>query len=172
MAKEKEKAKAKKPEKGGEVVPVRPVLGISPFSQMERMFFAPFREMERMFDDLMPRRLFAPEELVSAPAVDIFEEGDDIVVKAELPGMKKEELDVNITDNMIIISGEKKKEEKVERKDYYRVERSVGHFSRSLPLPADVQVGKARAGFKDGVLEVRIPKTEEARKKKQKILIE
>jgi len=139
-----------------------------------------FEMMEKEFEDLFRRPFWAPlfprlrfEELsVVRPSVDIFEEGDDVVVKAELPGMKKEDLDVKLTDNAITISGEKKKEEKIEKKDYYRFERSYGSFTRSFSLPTEVQSDKAKAQFKDGVLEIRIPKTEEAKKKERKILIE
>jgi len=86
--------------------------------------------------------------------------------------MSKDDIDVKVTDDFITISGEKKKEEKVEKKNYYRMERSYGSFTRSLRLPTEVQTEKATAKFKDGVLEVRIPKTEEAKKKEKKVLIE
>jgi len=79
---------------------------------------------------------------------------------------------VSMTDNTVSISGEKKKEEKVERKNYYREERSYGSFTRSFRLPVEVQPDKAKASFKEGVLEIRIPKTEEARKKEKKVSIE
>ena len=144
---------------------------------------SPFEEMERRFEDLVRRpfsllepswwpRLRMPEMEEVAPKVDIFEEGDNFVVKAEIPGMKKEEIEVNLTDDMVIISGEKKKEEKVEKKDYYRLERSFGSFSRSFRLPKAVQNDKAKAVFKDGVLELKVPKTEEAKKKEKKVPIE
>ena len=144
---------------------------------------SPFEEMERRFEDLVRRpfsllepswwpRLRMPEMEEVAPKVDIFEEGDNFVVKAEIPGMKKEEIEVNLTDDMVTISGEKKKEEKVEKKDYYRFERSFGSFSRSFRLPKDVQADKAKAIFKDGVLELKVPKTEEAKKKEKKVPIE
>lgn len=119
----------------------------------------------------LPRVKF-PEMGVVTPDVDIFEDGNDVVVKAEMPGMKKENIEVNLTDDMITVSGEKKKEEKVEKKDYYRVERSYGSFTRSFKLPKDVESDKAKATFKDGVLEIRVPKTAEAISKEKKIPIE
>ncbi len=76
-----------------------------------------------------------PEEV--APSVDIFEEGSNVIVKAELPGMKKEEIRVDLTAATLTLSGEKKKEEKVERKDYHRFERSYGFFRRSFSLPGE-----------------------------------
>lgn len=94
------------------------------------------------------------------------------MVKAELPGIQKEDIDINMTEDTIMISGEKKKEEKVEKKDYYSLERSYGSFKRSLSLPVAVQTEKASAKFKDGVLEIRIQKTKEAKKKERKIMIE
>lgn len=148
---------------------------IAPFKEA---WLSPFREMERIFEDIMGgrRRSFwpgwaGPEEIAAAPAVDMYEEGNDLVLKAEMPGMKKEDIEVDISDHMVTISGEKKKEEKVERKDYYRVERSSGYFTRSFTLPENAETGKSKAKFKDGVLEIRIPKTEE-KGKKQKVSIE
>jgi len=164
MAKE-EKRKEEKP-----LEPYRPSMWLTPFERMEEMFEDFFRRpFGRPWWPTLPR-LFEERELV--PSVDIFEEGDDVVVKTELPGMAKDDIEVNLTDNTITLSGEKKKEEKIEKKDYYRLERSYGSFSRSFTLPADVQTDKAKASFKNGVLEVRIPKTEEAKKKVQKVKIE
>ncbi len=161
-----------------ELVKVEPTKALSPFQEMERRF----EEMERRFEDffrkpfsLLPSwipRLKMPEIEEVSPSMDIFTEGDDVVVKGELPGMKKEDINVSLTKDTISISGEKKKEEKVEKKDYYSLERSYGSFKRSFSLPAEVQTEKASAKFKDGVLEIRIPKTEEAKKKEKKVMIE
>jgi HSP20 family protein len=151
---------------------------LTPFQEMERRF----QEMERRFDDFIRRpfsllpswmpglRMREMEEV--SPSMDIFTEGDDVVVKAELPGMKKEDIDVNLTEDTITISGEKEKEEEVQKKDYYTFERSYGSFKRSFSLPAEVQPEKASAKFKGGVLEIRIPKTEEAKKKEKQVVVE
>ncbi|NOY39509.1 MAG: Hsp20/alpha crystallin family protein [Nitrospirae bacterium] len=145
---------------------------------------APFEEMERWFEEDVFRRPFSllgpswlprlrfPELEEISPVVDIYEEGDDVVVKAEMPGIKKDDVDVSLTDNTITISGEKKKEEKVEKKNYYRLERSYGSFTRTFRLPAEVQSDKAKAKFKDGILEIRVPKTEEAKKREKKVKVE
>jgi HSP20 family protein len=140
---------------------------------------APFKRMERFFDEFMGRPLGSwwpeirwPVEILKAPFVDVYEEGDDIVLKAELPGMKKEDIDLEISGDVVTLSGEKKQEEKVERKNYHRFERLYGSFSRSLTLPAEIQVQKATAKFKDGVLELRAPKTEEAKQKSRKLEIQ
>jgi HSP20 family protein len=148
-----------------------------------RRFLSPFEEMERWFEESLKRPFYAPwmprlrfpelrEFREFSPTVDIFEDGNDVVIKAEMPGLSKDEIDVNITDDVITISGEKKTEEKIEKKDYFRLERYHGSFSRSLTLPAEIQTDKAKAAFKDGVLEVRIPKSEAAIKKVKKIKID
>jgi HSP20 family protein len=137
--------------------------------------------MERMMDTFFDRRmrpwwperwLRADEMEISAPAVDLFEEKDDIVVKAELPGIEKDNIEVNVSDHHLTIKGEKKKEEEVKQENYYRCERSYGSFLRTLELPADVKADKVKAAFKNGVLEVRLPKTEEAKAKEIKIKVE
>src|SRR3972149_11690810 len=106
---------------------------------------------------------------MKVPSVDMFREGDDVVVKVKLPGLKKEEIEANLTEDTLTISGEKKKEKKVEKKDYYRMERSHGSFSRSVSLTPNVQTEKARAQFRDGVLEIRIPGAEEVGKKARNV---
>jgi HSP20 family protein len=155
-----------------ELVKVEPAKAISPFEEIERRIEDFFRRPFSLLGPTWWPRLRFPEIEEISPSVDIFEEGDDVVVKAELPGMKKEDIEVKLTDNTITISGEKKKEEKVEKKDYYRLERSYGSFCRAFSLPAEVQTDKAKAQFKDGILEVRIPKSEEAKKKEKKLMIE
>jgi len=154
-----------------ELMKSEPARAISPFDEMERWFEDIFR---RPFSFVGPwgRPRMRMSEVEVSPTVDVFEEGDDVVVKAELPGIKKEDIDVNLTGDTVTISGEKKKEDKVEKKGYYRMERSYGSFSRSLRMPAEVQSDKAKAKFKDGVLEIRVPKTEESRKKEKKITVE
>jgi HSP20 family protein len=107
-----------------------------------------------------------------APAVDVYEEKDDIVVKAELPGMDKDQIVVEISGSELILKGEKSKEEKVEEGNYYRCERSYGAFRRSVGLPTDVEADKIKAAFKNGVLEVRLPKTEKAKAREIKIKVE
>jgi len=143
-------------------------------------FSAPFQEMEQMFEDFFQRRFFTPSWMprfrfpevadVSA-SVDMFEEGNNLVIKAEIPGMKKEEISIDFAGDTITISGEKKSEERTERKDYHRVERSFGSFSRRLRLPVEIQVDKSQATFKDGVLEIRMPKSETEKEKVRKITV-
>jgi HSP20 family protein len=117
----------------------------------------PSREIAREFGSL--------GEVSYYPTVDIYEHENDFVVKAELPGMKRDDISVKFTgDNTLVITGERKSEEKVERSDYWRHESSYGTFTRSFGLPESCDCDKAKASYKDGVLEIRIPKSEEAAK--------
>jgi len=139
------------------------------------------RDMDRMMDDFFGRRFrpwwpdrwFRTDEMeVRAPVVDVFEDKNDIVIKAELPGMDKDNIEVNLTDNTLTIKGEKKKEEEVKEENYYRCERAYGSFVRSVELPKAVHADKVKASFKNGILEVRVPKTEEAKAKEIKVKVE
>ena len=139
----------------------------TPLGEMERYFDRFFRHPFSLMTPGWPLREFSFPKLGEiSPSVDIFEEGGEMVVKAELPGIAKENLNVSITENTLTITGEKKQEEKVEKKDYHRIERSYGSFTRSFRLPDNVNGDKAKASFKDGVLEVRVPKTKETKQKK------
>jgi len=128
----------------------------------------------RPFPSLMPslpslmrpsRALMSEAFSLRAPAVDVYEGEQEVVIKAEVPGMDKGDLKVDLTDSMLTISGEKEKEENIKEEAYTYSERSYGSFSRSLQLPCAVKSDKARATFKNGVLEVKLPKTEEAKKR-------
>lgn len=129
------------------------------------------RTIDRTFDDFFRRG--APErpgeEEAWAPCVDVYEEGNEVVIRAEAPGVAKEDLTVTVADGVVTVRGEMRKEEKVEEKGYFRQELYCGSFHREIPLPADVREDEAKATFKDGVLEVRLPKTEEAEVKGHKI---
>ncbi|MDD2732442.1 MAG: Hsp20/alpha crystallin family protein [Desulfuromonadaceae bacterium] len=144
-------------------------------------YLSPFEEMEHMFEDFFNRRFFAPTWMPRLPfnglgdmstSVDMFEDGADLVIKAEMPGMKKEEISIDFSGDVVTISGEKKSEEKTERKDYYRVERSFGSFCRKLSLPVEIQIDKATASFMDGVLELRMPKSESGKNNVRKITVQ
>ena len=161
-----------------ELAKVESTKALSPIKEIERRL----EDMERRFEDFFRRpfsllpswmpRMKMPEIEEISPSMDIFTVGNDVVVKGELPGMKKEDINVSLTKDTITISGEKKKEEKIEKKDYHSLERSYGSFKRLFSLPSEVQTEKAAAKFKNGVLEIRIPKTEEAKKKEKKVIIE
>ena len=136
----------------------------SPFDMME--------EMERRFEDIFGREFPAVwrgiplEERGWAPAIDVFEKGDKFVVKAELPGMKEDDIDISVVGDTLRIKGEKKTETEVKEEDYYRSERSYGSFFRSIALPPTVDANKIQADYEDGVLEVTLPKRAEVKPKK------
>lgn len=108
----------------------------------------------------------------SYPTVDIFKQGEDYILKSELPGISKDDIDITIQDNMVTLKGSKKVEKEVREEDYYHCERVFGSFQRSFELPSTIDRKKVKASFKDGVLEVTLPLAEEAKPKQIKIDIE
>jgi HSP20 family protein len=123
-------------------------------------------EMNRLFENVFPGAL-QDDGLFGgwSPALDVFEDKDNVVVKAELPGMKKEEIQLQLLDDTLTISGERKHEEEHKDGQTFRSERFFGKFHRSIALPAAVDAGKVSATYKDGVLTVTLPKAEEAKPK-------
>ncbi len=117
-------------------------------------------EIDRLFEDFFPVKSSERRDYLSevwAPAIDIYETKDDVVVKAELPGMSKEDIKINIVDNSLIIEGEKKQEKEVKEENYYRVERRYGAFRRVVEIPVPVKTENVEATYKDGVLEIKLP---------------
>ena len=144
----------------------------SPYRELETMR----RNMDKLFGELFettPRRHWPlwhrlkPEIFV--PNVDMYDRKNEIVVKAELPGMTKDHIDLTINDGSLTLKGEVKKEEEVKEEDYYSRERSYGSFTRIIVLPAEVDKAKAKATFKNGILEITLPKKEEAKPKEIKV---
>ena len=142
----------------------------------------PFRDiitlrerMDRMFEDSLSR-FRMPEEATMptfwSPSVDIYETDENIVLKAELPGVDKKEVSVEVKDSTLILKGERKREKEVKEENYHRVERSFGTFMRSFSLPVNVKQDQVKAKFRDGVLEVTLPKAEEAKPKQVKVEVE
>ena len=140
----------------------------------------PTKDMEKflheMFDEPMSFRFFRrfpplkwAKEFETVPAVDMFDKDDEIVVKAEVPGIDKENIKISVSDSVLTIKGEMKKEEEIKEEDYYYAERSYGSFSRSLTLPAKVVENKIKAEYKDGILEVHLPKATESKPKEIKV---
>ena len=107
-----------------------------------------------------------------APAVDIIEDDKEFLVKADLPEVKKEDLHINVENGMLTIHGERKFEREDKKKRYHRTERSFGSFTRSFSLPDGSDSTKIRAEFKDGLLQVHIPKSETARPKQIEVKVE
>ena len=141
----------------------RPRWGVTPWRP-----FGEIEDWERRFEDFFGRQMLRlpVEEKGWMPVLDIFEKDDKFVVKAELPGMKEEDIDVSVVGDALMIKGEKKTETEVKEENYYRCERAYGSFYRSVPLPSTVDANKVEANFEDGVLEVTLPKSAEIKPKK------
>ena len=124
-------------------------------------------EVNRLFDDFFG----GPGELLGRgaaafPTVDVSESDADVTVVAEVPGMTEKDIRVSLSGDVLTLSGEKKEEREDQKRDYHRVERSYGSFSRSVPLPAPVDAGKAQAAYKNGLLTITLPKTARAQARK------
>ena len=134
---------------------------LSPFSLMSR-----FREeMDRLFADFGfgSRGLFSPgfgrdfERSMWSPQTEVFQRGNQLVIHADLPGMSKDDINVDIEDDQIIIRGERREEREQNEQGFYHTERSYGSFSRSIPLPQGIDAEQANASFNNGVLEITMP---------------
>jgi len=130
--------------------------------------FDPFRDLTSFRDDInrLVSRTFGDGERTWTPAVDVFETGDSVVLKAELPGMRADDVDVEVDENVLTISGERTLTDEVEDGRFHRIERSYGRFSRSLTLPQGIRADGVTASFADGVLEVVVPKADEVKPRK------
>jgi HSP20 family protein len=123
-------------------------------------------EIDRLFESPLTE-LARTSQLLSGwtPALDVYEDKDNFIVKAELPGMKKEAIEVSLHDGTLSISGERQSEVKHEDAEVYRAERFFGRFQRTVALPTAVAADKVKAAYKDGILTITLPKTEEAKPK-------
>jgi HSP20 family protein len=141
----------------------------------------PFDEMDRMMNRFFRRGWMRPWRFewptfpememseMKVPSVDVVDRENEVVVKAEVPGVDKKDLDISVGEDSVTIKGETHHEEKEEKGDYYRREISSGSFSRTVPLPATVDGAKAKANFHDGMLELTIPKVEKAKRHNVKV---
>lgn len=173
----------KEPETKGEVKPdvavqkreERPVRRWDPFDLFDEMQ----DEMARLWSQtwpFMPRPLARPLRRLAmatwTPRIDVYTKDGNLMVKAELPGMKKEDIDVSLEDGDLIIRGERKAEHEVKEENYYRMERSYGSFYRRLPLDFTPRAEEIKATYKDGILEITVPRPAETPPKTQKISLE
>jgi len=144
---------------------------------MELVRWNPRRDMlgmdslfDRMFEDFFPGTSTRGGENLSAwtwkPAVDIYDEKDHVVLKAELPGVEKKDIEIDVDGRVLILKGKRTADNEVKKENYYQRERVVGNFVRSFSLHAEVNPDKIKAEFKDGVLTLEIPKPEEHKPKK------
>jgi HSP20 family protein len=167
----KPKAKPKAKSKSGAKTEI-PVKSVGKPAESTARAAAPvtLRDLEQVFDKLLHRTWRQPFRfdwprvaelqalLPQAPAVDVVDRGKEVVVRAQIPGVKKGDLDVSITERTLTIKGSTRKEETEEKDNFFRQEIRTGSFNKSVLLPAEVDAGKAEATFKDGVLELHLPK--------------
>lgn len=149
----------------------------NPFREMEKRLL----QMEKRLSDIFPESWLQPSKWelpewtglgsieLTTPKLDIIDRDDDILVRADIPGVKKENLEISLTDNTITLKGSTSEEKKEEKGDYFRSETMKGSFSRTMSLPSEVDGTKATSSFKDGVLEVVVPKLEKSRRHTVKI---
>lgn len=131
-----------------------------------------FSDIDRLFDDFLGRRWMRPfgaerpfAEMVGyVPSVDVIDRDDEVVVRAAVPGYKKEDIEIAVSNSTLTIKGETRTEEKEEKGDYYRCEISQGAFTRTIALPAEVDDSKAKASMKEGMLELTLPKLEKSKR--------
>lgn len=145
----------------------------SPISEFENIR----KDLDGLFGEFfepVTRRCSGSKRLESGiivPHIDMLDRKGEIVVKADLPGLEKENIDLTITKDTLTIKGEVKEQEEVKEGDYYSLERSYGSFCRLIALPAEIDNSKVKATYKKGVLEITLPKTEEAKPKEIKVEI-
>lgn len=139
----------------------------------------PFRELMqtrdeigRWFGDVAERERDEKRSAIWSPSVDIKETEKEVIVKADLPGAKMEDIDVSLDENQLVIKGERKFEKEEKEKDYIRVERSYGSFYRSFDIGVPIKAEEVKASYNDGVLEITIPKAELKKPKKVEISVE
>jgi HSP20 family protein len=129
------------------------------------------REMDQVFGDFFGRTPsdMAATEAIWSPLVDIHETKEGFQLMAELPGVKQEDIQVSVEGETLTLKGERKREAEVNEDQYHRVERSYGRFERSIVLPSVVDPSRVKATYRDGVLEIQLPKKEEAKPKEIKV---
>ena len=135
------------------------------------------REMDSLFDEFfgrktLPTRVAKPSSVsgIYFPPVDIYEKADEIVIKAGIPGVKKEDIEVTLKENTLTIKGERSRDSKVEEGDYHYLEQHYGSFSRSIAFPGELDPEGMKASYQDGVLEITIPKSKEKKRLKTRYL--
>jgi HSP20 family protein len=143
------------------------VWGWSPFEQLSTLR----HQINRLFESPFNERRGSEFFDVWSPSLDVYEDKDNMIVKAELPGLKKEAIEISFHEGALHISGERKQEEQHEGAETYRSERFYGRFHRTVTLPRAVDVNKIAASYKEGVLTVTLPKSEEAKPKQIEVSV-
>lgn len=172
---------AEKTENAKELQKVEPKAIMSPFEEMDQFFERSFfDDMNRLFENRFPMRWggwrhpfrwerpsftqLQPPFEGKTPSVDLIERDDDFVIKAELPGVDKKDINITVSNKVVTLEADASKEEKEEKGDYYRREISRGTYRRTLVLPVNVKENEAKAKFKSGILELTIPKVEKTKR--------
>jgi HSP20 family protein len=135
-----------------------------PFFELENIQ----KQMNQLFDFSLSRGPGGDTTLLGgqwAPAVDVYDSKDNLLVKADLPGLTKDEIEVSIQENHLVLKGEKKKDHEIKEENYFKTERYYGSFFRTIPLPSEIDAAKVEAKYQDGVLTLTLPKKEEAKPK-------
>ncbi|MFO7568299.1 MAG: Hsp20/alpha crystallin family protein [Smithellaceae bacterium] len=154
-----------------------PVANQSVQKEDDHPFYALQRQMNSLFDDFfsgfdaLPRSLAAGGFGGFSPSIDVKESDKEVTIHAELPGVEEKDIEVTVANDSIAIKGEKKEEKEDKGKNYYYMERSYGSFHRVIPLAAETQADKAYASFKNGVLNITLPKSDSAKARKTKVPI-
>jgi len=131
----------------------------------KREYVPSYEVFDRLFDDFYPLSIFKEKD-EWLPAFDIKENEKEYVVTAELPGMEAKDIDVTLSDGILTVKGEKKKEHEDKGENYHRIERSYGSFHRSFRIPGKIKTDSVDANYKDGILKLTLQKTEESGSKK------
>lgn len=139
------------------------------FGEMKHEMERIQNEMERLFSSFLAPGKMSYSDITWYPAVDLAEKEDRYILKAELPGMKENDIQISVENNAIFLKGEKKEEKEIKNRYQHRMERSAGKFLRSFQLPTNVDAEKIEAHYKNGILEVAIPKTEQSKTRLIKI---
>lgn len=154
--------------------PTRDIASWTPMADLSTDLFSMQDEINRVFDRFFSRGGTENNDLkVNSwyPSVDVSEKDDAFVMKAELPGVSKEDVKITLKENILTIHGEKKREKEENDKNYFRTERVYGSFQRTFTLPSSVRAEKIEAHFNDGVLTIEIPKAEEAKPKEIEVRV-
>ncbi|MGQ9645184.1 MAG: Hsp20/alpha crystallin family protein [Thermodesulfobacteriota bacterium] len=146
----------------------KPFRELAPFGEFERMR----KEMDRLWDSFFERGPRTWETGEWSPSLDVAETKNDLIIKAEVPGVDPKDIDISLSDGVLTIKGEKKQEREEREGDYHITERSFGSYMRAIELPTEVQSDKVEASYKNGVLKITLPKSEEAKKRQIRIKVD
>jgi HSP20 family protein len=154
-----------------------PEIARKPGTGDDHPFYSLQRDMNSLFDNFFRGFDMAPRGFADrgwggfTPSVDVKENEKEFIIKAELPGVEEKDIEVTVTNDAVTIKGEKKEEKEEKDKNYYYMERSYGSFSRVIPLEVGIDAAKAEASFKNGVLDIKIPKNQSVKAKGTKVSI-